>query len=386
MAATSARPRLSLAPLLVLSWLAAAGPLHAQGSLLDQGIELFNQGEFERSHQLLRRAQPSVRGARDLGRLHLYLGLDLAFLGKTARARQAFLLALEHDPTLDLDPARIKESVVKLFRQVRDGLRGELQVAVRGGGATVFVDGQELGPAPLTRTLPIGPHRVEVRSPAGNRRATLVIQRGKTTVLRIHLPPRPPDASALVGRLQVATRPRGAAVWVDGQQVGVSPTTVERLETGEHDVEARLEGRASIRRKVFVEAGATARVELELVRAAGRDRDGVTPARRRIWTWVAGGGALLFAGIGIGLWRAGVADYELYQVTNDPSLFRQLEESIPKKYIAADVMFGLAGALAATSVVLFFVEGRPRAAASRARGAGLALSPTLGGMRLDARF
>jgi hypothetical protein len=388
MPASSTRLPSIIAGLLAVGWLGWGATIHAQGAegLLEQGVLLFNQGEFERSLQVLRRAQPLVKAPQTLGRLFLYLGLDYAFLGKSAKARQSFATALDHDASLDLDPSRIKESVVKLFRQVRDGLRGELRVLVNGEGATVLVDGQELGAAPLTRALAIGPHRVEVRSPdGGSRRVSVVIQRGKSTLLRVSLRAKRRDEPEPLGALLVSTRPRGATVWVDGKRSGTTPTMVERLRPGRYEVAVRLEGRRLERRQVLVEAGPATRLELELVRAEGADRGIGPPRRRRIWTWVAGGGALLFAGIGIGVWRAGVADYEVYQVTNDPVIFNQVKESIPKKFIAADVMLGLAGALAATSVVLFFVEGRSAAPAPRSR-AGLELAPTLGGLVLHGRY
>ncbi|QRK13738.1 serine/threonine protein kinase [Archangium violaceum] len=50
--------------------------------------------------------------------------------------------------------------------------------------------------------------------------------------------------------LSIETDPPGARLWVDGQEVGVSPLTLETLAPGEHLVKASLEGREPVERPV----------------------------------------------------------------------------------------------------------------------------------------
>jgi hypothetical protein len=83
---------------------------------------------------------------------------------------------------------------------------------------------------------------------------------------------------------------------------------------------------------------------------------------------------VVLAAIGFGMWGWGESEYSEYmQPGLTPKRWRELEDSIPPKYVAADVLLGVAGGLAAASVVLFFLEGR-RAEGRRA----VRLEPMLG--------
>ena len=121
----------------------------------------------------------------------------------------------------------------------------------------------------------------------------------------------------------------------------------------------------------------------------------------RIWTWIAAGSAVALAGVGMGLWFAGDSDYSEWQELQvDAATARanhqrlgELEDSIKAKELGAYICFGVAGAVAVTSVVLFFVEGRPGRSERRASGlrlfGGLELAPVLGrqsGLSLSGRF
>jgi tetratricopeptide (TPR) repeat protein len=81
-----------------------------------------------------------------------------------------------------------------------------------------------------------------------------------------------------------------------------------------------------------------------------------TPApkpRKRIWTWVTGGSAIAVAAIALGLGLKAQSDRNDYRdwKTNDTGFINM--------GYAATAMYCVAGALAITSVVLFFVEGKP---------------------------
>ena len=121
----------------------------------------------------------------------------------------------------------------------------------------------------------------------------------------------------------------------------------------------------------------------------------------RIWTWVAAGTAVAVAGVGMGLWFAGDSDYtEWQELQLDAATARaneqrlgELEDTIRAKELGAYISFGVAGAVAVTSVVLFFLEGRPGRAERRASGLRLLgnveVTPVFGrrsGLSLTARF
>ena len=121
----------------------------------------------------------------------------------------------------------------------------------------------------------------------------------------------------------------------------------------------------------------------------------------RVWTWIAAGGAVALAGVGLGLWFSGDSDFDRWQELQvDASTARaneerlvELEDSIKAKELGSYICFGVAGAVAVTSVVLFFLEGRTarserRASSLRLWGA-VALTPVLGrtsGLSLTTRF
>lgn len=82
--------------------------------------------------------------------------------------------------------------------------------------------------------------------------------------------------------------------------------------------------------------------------------------QQRIWTWVAGGAALLSAGTALGLWFSGNADVDK---ANSVQLYsnewQEIYDSVEKKDLAANILgYGVTSALVVTAVVLYFVEGR----------------------------
>jgi len=314
-------------PVLLLVLLSQMIPTSAlaQWAEMEQAVTAFNAGEFQRSLKLLKQVAPSVRDPKELGRLHLYVGLNHAFLGQKAKARAAFAAALTHNPELEVDPKRIRPDVVQLFISVHATLKGALEV---GGpqGAAVRVDGAGQGEPPVRLDLVVGRHHVEVRDAAGRSlfRDWVVIRRGKTTPVKT-------EVAATGGAAEY--RPPPATVGPVARPPLVEPPP-------------QVDGR--------VEPGS------------------------RIWTWVAGGTSLVFAGIGVGLVLSGESDYDEYKTTPDADRMLELEESIPRKYYAAYAMFGLGAALAATAAVLYFYEGREAAPSGRVRlhigGAGVGFS------------
>lgn len=281
--------------------LLASGPARAD---LAQAVDAFNAGEFRRSLTLLKQAAPAVHDPRGLGRLELYTGLNHAFLGQTARARRSFRAALDHDPTLEVDPVRIRPDVVQLFQSVRGEMTGELVVGSRMPSAVVVVDGVEQGQAPLRLRLTVGRHGLEVLDRRGmpRHRGDVVIYDGKVTSVEVRGTAGPGGGTGALFKVRPA-RPRRT------------------------------------RRAEDLGAG-----------SAGR---------RRLWTWVAGGGAVVAGAIGLGLVLSGASDHEEYMTTYDCGRLAELEEAIPRKYTAGYVMLGLAGAAAVAAGVLYFAEGRP---------------------------
>lgn len=101
---------------------------------------------------------------------------DLAFVHGQAKladsdgpaARSSFLLTQRLDPDRVIDPARYLPDLISAYRQARRGGSSRMQIEIRGQG-TAFVDGVEIGAAPLTIEVATGPHLVQL---AGPRRLT----------------------------------------------------------------------------------------------------------------------------------------------------------------------------------------------------------------------
>lgn len=153
---------LALASALVL-----VAPARAdEENVLGQASALYDAGRFEEALRLLSRARPRVASRRERARIDLQRGVLHAVLGQEEGARAAFVEALRGDPRADLDDRVHKAAVVTLFRETRARLRGRIEIAGRDG-LRVLIDGREAGRTPLRLALPIGQHRIEVRTDEG---------------------------------------------------------------------------------------------------------------------------------------------------------------------------------------------------------------------------
>lgn len=83
---------------------------------------------------------------------------------------------------------------------------------------------------------------------------------------------------------------------------------------------------------------------------------------RRVWTWVAAGGALASLVTGIALGSAAGSDHrewqDLLQAGTDYESWVALKQSGEQKSLGANIMFGVSAALALSALALFFFESR----------------------------
>src|SRR6266850_424445 len=105
--------------------------------------------------------------------------------------------------------------------------------------AQVMVDGQELGPSPLTIEVPPGEHEVQV-SLEGHRTVAqqLTLDPGQGLSVRIPMHRSQAQDAPLIA---VATDPAGAQVFLDQKLVGATPLKI-RSTTGPHEVKLSLDG------------------------------------------------------------------------------------------------------------------------------------------------
>ena len=129
-------------------------------------------------------------------------------------------------------------------------------------GATVVLNGDERGVTPLEVTgVPPGEAVLHLRHPhRGDELVRLTLERGDSKTHHVSFPP-------AFGALEVVTNPRGAQVILNGSALDqVTPTTIEPIPTGEHEVEVSIYGRESKTATIEVFPGTTTRHALELER------------------------------------------------------------------------------------------------------------------------
>ena len=112
-------------------------------------------------------------------------------------------------------------------------------------GARVTIDGTFIGKSPAAARLPVGAHRVETSLTGYATQAwQYEAKAGKTDAIELKLAP-------ANGVVSVTTTPAGAAVSIDGVDLGKSPVRAE-APAGEHVVVAKLAGYKNAEQRVTV--------------------------------------------------------------------------------------------------------------------------------------
>lgn len=148
------------------------------------------------------------------------------------------------------------QTLPEIVLEVADG---RLSLATTPADATITLNGQFSGRTP--RDLRVPPnvvHRVSLAKP-GYSTATLEIRvaPGQLQPVQVELKPE-------LGVLEVRSTPAGAEVLIDGEPVGVTPLTVERM-TVEQEVAVRLEGYAGQEERITPRPGYAQTLEFPLV-------------------------------------------------------------------------------------------------------------------------
>jgi hypothetical protein len=326
--------------------------------LLEQAITHFAKGNFDSSLKLLGQAKKGAQNPLILARIHLFIGLNALIHNKQKQAEQSFEIALSYDPLVDLDSNRFKPEFLTVLDRVRNRCSGTITVTANETNTIVFVDGYRKGPLPFSDRFPIGSHTVKIRRASGDLlfKETVLLHANEHRQLAVMLPKNPSSASA------------PAAVKAKQQDTPSSTTELAQK----------------------------------------------TKPPKRIWTWVAAGGAFVFLALGVGYTvaayknekdgcaiidpnntrdcRPAVPD----NLTNDETTrYEDLRQSLTRNRTISYVGWGVGGALAVSAGVLYWVEGRSPAS-NRNVGSGKKASPytlrfwapptAAAGIGLDAAF
>ncbi len=146
------------------------------------------------------------------------------------------------------------------------GDSGELKVLADIEDATVYLDGEAIGKAPITQGgVRVGTHQIEARSPRGfYGEAAAEVRAGELTVVRLKMvQTAPPDKGTV---RVVSTAPESEGSLDDGEWKRL-PTVFNEVDPGSHVVRVRANGFAPWSKTITVERGASQEVVAELGQA-----------------------------------------------------------------------------------------------------------------------
>jgi hypothetical protein len=299
---------------IVLAILAQSAALDPAGkdkaqALLDQGTTLYEAGDFAGALERFDEAYAAYPSAK----LWFNIGQAQRSLGHSVEAIEAFkkfLAGASDAPTESVQAAT--DTVAELQRQL-----GRLRITCAATGAEVWLDGMRSGTVPLPEALWVtaGQHEVSVKPLAGGSRVVLVhVAAGGMEDVVVPLEAGSPEQSLKVGPIAgFETRPSSPVV-------------------------------SSI------------------------------PKQGRTWTWVAGGATVLFAAGAITFGLLMESEYDHLNQTcgsksaTRPGCAQSDFDSVNFRRDAANVLWAATGVAAATTSVLFFVEGHPIQVAPVATG------------------
>ena len=144
------------------------------------------------------------------------------------------------------------------------GLKPRLTVSSTPAGATLSIDGNEVGLTPWAGELEPGKRKLSLAlseyAPESRVISAAPNREGDLNVQLVHLPG--------PAQVQIATEPAAAHLVIDGKAAGIAPLTL-KLTPGEHEVRAELPGFHSVGQQLALTAGESLSLNLTLPAASG---------------------------------------------------------------------------------------------------------------------
>ena len=129
-------------------------------------------------------------------------------------------------------------------------------------GATVKINGKDVGKVPVPVTLSKGRYLVEVvKDGFKPYRKWINVKQGEKKTMAVTLV----SAQPKTGTLLVHSSAPGAVIYMEGRKVDRAPALLQKLKAGKYVVEARAKGYQPKSVEVTVEAAKTAKVTIDLV-------------------------------------------------------------------------------------------------------------------------
>ncbi len=187
---------------------------------------------------------------------------DLVQIGKLMlRAAKVVAPAKKVQAKVSATEPRPESSPSQPVSRISTGGKGDLYVTASREGASVSIDGSSVGVTPLfLEGFPIGQHLIQVKS--GNYSGTQKIDLLLNEIKKVQI-----DLQVGKNSLKVLSEPMGANVYMDGGAVsaGETPTRIENLDCGDHQMVLRKEGYPVVTQSVNVSCSRETTVRLALV-------------------------------------------------------------------------------------------------------------------------
>ena len=194
----------------------------------------------------------------------VYFGLDLV-------GTRIWQLFSEHGPLSD-----IVQKVVAEFKL--EPLKGLVLLQTVPPGAEVEIDGAFRGKTPLLLLdLGLGEHPTLIRS-EGYQPRKLAIKVADRVPQKIMT-----DLTSDSAKISVASEPDGAAVLINGSHRGLTPCTVDRIPSGDIELEITLKGYQKHQEKIVLNAGGVFEVRVTLKPLPATLSVQTLPAKARIY-------------------------------------------------------------------------------------------------------
>jgi tetratricopeptide (TPR) repeat protein len=210
---------------------------------LQAGKLLYDRAELDQAIPALEDAVKILSGglayaarARELQDAYVLLGVARNGMGDEEGVRAAFRQAIALDPARELNTVSFPPQVVELYNSVRRELTtmapATVTVRASSAAATVWVDGREVGPAPVeSLNLPAGTHHILVRGEgAASWFQSVKVGAGEKRALDAMVERRGVGAAAPVGAArvrQVKELYRAVGQYGDGAVVVLAGETAE---------------------------------------------------------------------------------------------------------------------------------------------------------------
>jgi hypothetical protein len=386
-------------------------PILEADRLIEKGKDDYLEGHFpeaieqlEKARGLMSRAVETVeeerQAAEALFRAELYLAFTLRAqgAGSIGRARDVMRDAIRTFPNLEPPTSEYGPENLRFFLDVKKelerGAMGQVRIRTIGAPANVYLNGRLVGVTPLDlqRVYP-GSYRLHMKR--GNERSRLhaaeiragnnefVVDIGFDNAVRDEEMPslvypsvaaRAENASRHAARLAEIVGASGAIVY-SVSELNVTMTFVD------------VDGLARTLSTTMLQAPESV-VGLREGHLGTIIQTTSTP-RRRVWTWVVGGVAVATLATAVVLGRSFQSDldslnqrYPDGNVTNPADL--TFRDDARTKGDTVNILYGVAGAAAVGTIVLYFVEGGGEA--TRAVAVTPVVSPTFAGAEWKLRF